>query len=491
MGQRTVSYYVELDYNFDGTFTDETDRTISFNVERSLSAVKNSFLASGGRIDRAVINLSNYDFRFSSKITTGALYSDIANGKLFHVPIRIGLNTGSSDYRIFTGICQIPNENNGNTQQPKIISITALSLEERYINTLVSSTITQIRNYIDSNPTESTVIQSLLDSLSITGYTIDNGIYNVVPYYKDRSIMQVLWDIAKSAGGFLFTNRLGNFVYRNSTYFVGNTSLGVFDRTMYSSLEMVYPDFNLAKKVNVSGESISIGASATLFAASSTYTIPPNETLVIEIDLDDPAYELLSIAYDAKSYSGIDISSDVSYSSVDYVENLVITFTSTNSGYCVISNLTVVGKPIIFTPFKITKTSGDSFWSTRSNSDLVTNIRGTFLNSEGIASAIAEMVLSAQQIPSATFKIRDIVYNGPIELLDIITIFDGRISTYNPDIIITKIEYGFSAESGVRVNLEGIDTTNLYPYLNSSPGYFILGTNKLGSTDALKARLFY
>lgn len=491
MPSRIISFYVELDYNFDGTFTDESDRVVSFNVERSLTSVANPFLASNGRVDRAVITLNNIDNRFSSKVTTGALYSFVANGKIFHVPIRIGINTGGSDYRIFTGVCQIPNEFNGTATQPNTISITAFSNEEKYLNTLVSLTVAKGKEWFDSNPTESTVIDYLLTQIGESGYTLDSGLYNIFPYYNQRSIMQVLWDVAKSAGGFLFTNRLGKFIYKNATSFVSATTLGVFDRTDFSLVEMIYPDFNLTKKVNVSGEIATISTSSNLFEASSTYTVPPNDSLVIEIELNDPAYEITSITYLAKTYSGTNISADITLSSVTNTETLTLTFTSVNAGYCVISELTVVGRGYTFEPFKVTKTSSESFWTDRSGSDLTTNIRGTYLNSEGTANAIAEMILKAQQLPSATLKVRDFIYTSPLELLDIVTIFDNRISTTSPKIIITKLEYGYSAESGARVNLEGIETANLYPYLDTSPGYFILGTNKLGSTDALKARLFY
>lgn len=491
MPSRIISFYVELDYNFDGTFTDESDKVISFNVERSLSGVSNPFLSSNGKVDRAVINLKNTDSRFSSKITTGALYSDIANGKIFHVPIRVGVNTGGSDYRIFTGICQIPNEVNGTPNQPRIISLTAFSNEEKHLNTLTSLSIAKGKEWFDSNPDESEVIEYLLDEIGETGYTLDSGVYNLLPFYNQRSIMQVLWDVAKSAGGFLFTNRLGKFIYKNSTSFVGQASLEIFDRENFSLVDMYYPDINIAKKVNVSGESVTVNSSTNLFVASGTYTIPPNENLEIEIELNDPAYELLSITYDAKTFSGIDISADISLTRLDTVETLFLNFLSTSDAYCIISNLTVVGKGYTFTPFKVTKTSTDSFWTDRSLSDLTTNIRGTFLNSEGTANAIAELVLNAQQLPTSVFKVRDLVYDSALELLDIITIFDNQISSSAVDIILTKLEYGYSAESGARVNVEGIETTNLYPYLDTSPGYFILGTNKLGSSDALKARLFY
>ena len=491
MASRIISFYIELDYNFDGTFTDETANVISFNVERSLSAILNPFIGASGRVDRAVVTLRNNNDRFSSKITTGALYSFVGNGKLFHVPIRVGINTGGSDYRIFTGVCQIPEETNGIPNQPKIISITAFSNEEKYLNTLTSLGVNQGYVWYNSNPTESTVIDYLLTQIGESGYTLDSGIYNLFPYYNQRSIMQVLWDVAKSAGGFLFTNRLGKFIYRNPQYFINNSSLDIFDRNSFSLVSMSYPDSNIAKRVTVSGDKVSINASGNLFVATTTYVVPPNELIEVEIELNDPAYQIQNITYDALSFSGVDISADITLTTLITTDNIILSFLSANAGYCVISNLTVVGKSYNFENFKVTKTSGDSFWTDRATSDLTTNIRGTYLNSEGIANSIADMVLNAQQLPSATFKVRDFVYDGALELLDIITIFDNRISTSAVDIIISKLEYGYSAESGARVNIEGIETTNLYPYLNTSPGYFILGTNKLGSTDALKARLFY
>lgn len=488
MPYRTVSFYVELDYNFDGTFTDETDRVISFNVERSISGIGNPFLGSSGRIDRAVVNLQNVDRRYSSKVTTGALYSLIANGKLFHVPIRIGINTGGSDYRIFTGICKLPVEPNGTSKVGKSIQITAYSNEEKYINSKISLTTTKLQEWFTSNPTEDTALDYVLTLIGESGYTLDPGLYNILPYYNDRSAMAVLWDIAKSAGGFLFTDRLGEFKYYNAAHFSGSTSLGIFDRDDFGLVNMSYPDINLAKKVTVVGNFYKLGTDGTLFEAENTYTILPNGNLDIEFDLADPAYSIGSITYDALSLSGTDISADISLSYDFTVEKAILSFVSTNAGYCIISNLTVTGVPLVTESFKVSKISSDSFWSDRVGSNLETSVNQTYIQSESIATTIAQLILNAQQLPNCALQIQDFIYASPLELLDVITIVDNNLITDATNIAITDLEYSFSS-SGARCNIKGIDLTNIYPYLTD--GYFILGTNKLGNTDPLKERLFY
>jgi hypothetical protein len=58
------------------------------------------------------------------------------------------------------------------------------------------------------------------------------------------------------------------------------------------------------------------------------------------------------------------------------------------------------------------------------------------------------------------------------------------------DALIIEIRWRLD-KTGFAQDLELIDAANLYPYQSTTPGYFVLGTNKLGTTDALKARLFF
>lgn len=492
MPSRTVSFYVELDYNFDGTFTDESDNVVSFNVERSISGIGNPFLASSGRIDRAVVTLSNIDRRFNSKVDTGALYSLIQDGQIFHVPIRVGINTGGSDYRIFTGICKIPVEPNANPKSGRNIQITAYSNEEKHINNRLSLSVDQAYAWYNDLPTESETINFILDTIGESGYTLESGIYPIFPYYFEKSAMQILWDVAKSGGGFLFTDRLGKFRFFNASHFAGVSSLETFSRDQFGQVTLSYPDINLAKTIKINGETVAVGASKEVFNAGSTYTIPPNDSLEIEIAFDDPSYNIINILYDALSLSGADISADISLAYSFTVESAILTFTSVNAGYCIITNLVINGVPFEFTSFKVTKISGETFWSDRVNSNLVTNVNGTYIQSEAVASSLGNLILGAQQYPNAMLQIQDLVYDSSLELLDVITIFDNTVSTEALDIVITDLDYSFAASSGARINVKGIDLSKLYPYLvDGVSEYFIIGTNELGSTATLKGRLFY
>lgn len=328
---RIIGFYVELDYDFDGTFTDETENVISFKTERSVSGVDNPFINSSGKVDKAVVTFRNNDSRFSSRVETGDLYSLIGNGKLFMVPIRIGVNMGDSDYRIFTGVCQIPNENPATSTKADQIDIAAYSNEIKYLNNRSNLNIDLAYVWINAFPTDSEAIDYFMVQLGESSYTIDPGIYTVFPYYYDKSIIQILWDIAKACGGFLFTNRLGRFRYYNANHFISTTPLEILDSNSYVNVAMRYNEYDISSGVVVIGQNVTKGRLTELFESTSTYIISPNGDLDIEVNFSS-AYNIASITYEAKSFTGVDVSSDITMTYVNSVESSKLSFSSSFAG---------------------------------------------------------------------------------------------------------------------------------------------------------------
>lgn len=489
MTSRNFSLTVTFDWDFDDTFTDESSRVISVNVERSLIGVGNPITGGSGRVQKATIVLNNYDNRYSSKITSGALYSDVANGGIYFVPVRINLNT-TNDYRIFTGKCTIPKEKGESFGSDKNITIIAFSNEEVLRNSFGHITTDQAYAWIDNLPTEDEVISYLLNTLSLSG-TLDPGLYPVFSYLSGGSILTEIWEIARASGGYFFCNRSGNFIYKNASSFFGSSSLTTLDRSEFGQIEMMYDERNISRSVEVKGSIPTKSVDSIVYTHGEAIIISPSEVVKLRLEYSNLIYNVAGITYNCTTYGGTDLSGSLTFSGTYYIDSAIVNFTNGASVDMVISNLSITGKEINSLPFEINKQSVDSFWTDRTETNVETKLRNNYIASYIAADSFASLILERQQNPLPTYIIQDIIYDGAIELLDKFTIDDDTINSSTFDIIVMGINYRVSKQSGARVSIVGVDNNSIYPYQSTSPSYFVLGTNKLGSTDALKARLFY
>lgn len=103
---------------------------------------------------------------------------------------------------------------------------------------------------------------------------------------------------------------------------------------------------------------------------------------------------------------------------------------------------------------------------------------------------IAEFLMRQAEHPRLSYKMTGCAGKPIRRLGDRVTINDTTIMSASRDALITEIRFRLD-KSGFSQDLELIDAANLYPYQSTTPSYFVLDTNKLGTTDALKARLFF
>jgi hypothetical protein len=93
-------------------------------------------------------------------------------------------------------------------------------------------------------------------------------------------------------------------------------------------------------------------------------------------------------------------------------------------------------------------------------------------------------------LPTMTIKLKGCAGDPYREIGDRITVSDSEISLSSTDFFVTGINWTYSSRGYIQ-EIEAVRCTDLYPHLGETPTYFIIGTNKLGSADALRGRCFF
>jgi hypothetical protein len=74
---------------------------------------------------------------------------------------------------------------------------------------------------------------------------------------------------------------------------------------------------------------------------------------------------------------------------------------------------------------------------------------------------------------------------------DRITIVDAEMDLASTPFYVTAISWSYSSRGGYTQDIDAVRTSDMAPHADTSPGYFIIGTNKLGSADSARGRVFF
>ena len=106
---RLIACRALFDWNFDGTFTDESTRLVRASGESRFAPPHEAVTAAQGMTDSCTLELWNEAGRYSPLNASGALYAWVQSGGAYHVPVRVEIAIdGSTYYRVFTGVTKIP-----------------------------------------------------------------------------------------------------------------------------------------------------------------------------------------------------------------------------------------------------------------------------------------------------------------------------------------------------------------------------------------------
>ena len=184
---REVFARLEVDWDFDGTYTDETPRIIAVRGTHKLVPPNKAVEASSGLVSTMTATLNNEDNRYSSAVTTGALYGDIQFGQAWHAPCRFSITTdaGGSWNQIFQGVIKIPVENTVRDGQIRSVTLDCRGNEEKILNHRISTPQTSYQSFIQSPLTEGQLINYVLNQAGVAAgeQVLDPGLFTV-PFFS-------------------------------------------------------------------------------------------------------------------------------------------------------------------------------------------------------------------------------------------------------------------------------------------------------------------
>lgn len=496
------------------TFIEESDRVISIDYDAKMAKPGANAVGGSGMISKIDVALANYDGRYSTNNPSGYVYLNSGSfGKYLNreVYLNVSIDGGSNYFRIFSGVIIDITESTPKPRQPSVATVTCHDYSALYINRRLSTTQEAFVALHTSTSTEAEIVAQFLSDAGLTSsnWSIDDGIF-VIPFawMDDESIIEEVWSIANACGGW-FYNDIWNtsqpyFVYKNAFHWNDesiSTSApnNVFNRASghFTDLDLSYNFEHLFKTVTVEWSGRKIDSVDTIWEPEERIVVPANSTKVITARFQYPVYEITSLDYGAATNGGIDITSAVSCSyGTKYAQTVEITFTNTHTTYAaVLKDVKMTGKAVVGGPDGETKTeSSHSYWSTHSekNKALRTNI---WVQTEVHSDTLSKMYANIHEAPAAYYSIKGIQGDPRRKLGQKIRIYDDTaFDTSNEVAYIVELSARIS-KSGFRQNIVAVDAEVLYDYIDSDPGYFVIGTNRISTNSSdsgtNRGRLFY
>ncbi len=500
---RNIAAKVEIDWDFDGTETDESDSIISARGQMAYAAPGESILGGGSIVSRASVELKNNEGRYSVMKSAGPLYADIAGGQMYKMPIIVwaSIDGGSNYFEIFTGVMKIPN--NG-TVSPKVIRKLPLDCrgnEERILNHRTSTPRTDFVAYHDDGMTEADLIYDVLVNqvgLNPSEVVIDDGL-TIIPWFwaEDASPIEVCWKLAQAAGGRFYCRHDGRFTYENATHWLLNSrstiSQQTYERADLADFSLYYSDTELASKVIANATLYELQPSEELWSAKEVITLAPGESTTIIATFSNPAYEIVSVTYSAVTPGGFDLSADLTIVQTHYAQSCEFELTNDNTTLQMnIENLIVTGRALSNgEDLKVEKESTATFWTqiNRSGASFVRTISNDLVQEREQAEMLRDFTLGRQEVPQLCYRFTT-PGNPERRLGDRITLYDSALMDAARDAFIISIDWSLTGLKYTQI-ITAVDVEGTYPYVDTSPGYFVIGASKLGAADPDRGRLFY
>lgn len=497
-----VGAVVSFDWDYNGTYTDETGYLVSAKGTQRVAPPSQSITASQGQVAQCTLILNNSTGRFSSLNSGGALYGYVGQGKAYQVPVIVQLSSvaagASPSYVVvFRGYARIPSEVTLNPDQAKTITFDCRGLEDILLNKKTRTSQADFRTYRDEGVTESQFLTALIEDNAPDLTALADGGLVTLPWawIDNESVLEALWALAAACGGRVYgvpAGGTGYVAYENAAHWLyapHDTSQMSYARaTGYKALELIWNDTEIAQEVAVSWTEREVGGDDTLYD-SDRIVSPAGETITVWANFDAPAYAITAITTTAGTNGGADLSGSVSITPTYYAQSTKLIIAN-SGGVQANVKVKITGKAAQDGASQtVSEESADSFWTNRVGR--TRKVSGNkWVQSAGHANFLLDFIQSRQYLPSLQAKLRGCPGIASRKIGDRITITDSELYLSATDFWVTAISWSYSSRGYVQ-ELEAYRCTDLFPYVGASPGYFIIGTNKLGAADALRGRVFF
>lgn len=502
MATRTVAWRLYVDWSFSGIFTAETTHLVRASGGMRLSNPEDSLSAGRGMVDACTITLRNPSGRFSSLLTSGALYSDLAGGGAYHAPMYLEVSIDGGAYsRIFTGVVKLPQEGTPTARAEATISLDCRSRDEAALNARLSTSRALFAQIYDEGWTEEQIIAQWLTAAGLTDgtdfvsqayaaahattATLDPGMW-VIPWawLDDESPIDDAWGLAAAVGGRLYVDPDGNYRYENAQHWLlspHNSSQETLDRGDFQNLAAAYNDRELYSGVTVEVSPREIVDSGVVWTADQIVTVPPGVTKTVLARLSQPCYTALTCDYTAITSGGTDITSDVTVTPTQSAQRVSLAIENTHAKHA--ANLVILkltGQAVEGGPSgEATADSADAFWDDRLGRRR--SIRDNpYIQSDALAAMLAEFLRDRQELPRLVFVASGVPGDPTRRLGDRITLDDSKTMSSSRDGFLTGVQWRLDKD-GFWQDLTLLDATTLYPHAGD---YFVIGTSTLESSNS-------
>lgn len=495
---RVVKAKLEIDWDGDGDYTDETENLISARGEMRLTAPGSALMAPKGIVSRMAATLLNRKDavtgrRYSPLNTASPLAGALAAGGAYHRPMRFSVSTdnGGNFSRVFTGVIKIPQEGVPTPKNEATVEIECRSVDEALLQLKISTTQAAFAANAAAMHDEATLIRQALEhpdvGLSSAEFALDVGLLPVQWFWlDDESVLDELWQLAAAAGGRLYADPDGLIVYENMQHWLFHDQAGeTLDRSMYERLTLKYDDRDVYSDVTVEASARRLEADGGLWEPDEAIQVPAGGERTVTAKLRQPVYALDAIEYRALTSGGLDLTAQVTLAATAYAQRVEMTFTNANTQYAAtLTGLTITGTPVGGGPDLEEKASSTAaFWDSRARRHR--SLRGNvYVQSRAQAQALAEFLRDTQEIPRLSFTVQGLLGEPGRRLGDRIAIDDGEVMSAPREAYVTGIGWSFDSK-GYRQTIDAIDADGVFKY--SLAEYFIVGIDELGSGK----RVFY
>lgn len=495
-----ISARLMIDWDRNGVFTDESAYLVSANGRMRIASPEDSITSPRGIISQMTMELENGSHRFSTINTTGALYSAIGNGGYYHAPmyLEVSLDSATNYDRLFTGVIKGPTQDAVGYNNPAIARFDCRGREDLILQKRISTTQEVFASIHDVGKTESEIIAQWLTDAGLTSgdYTLDPGLF-IVPWawLDDESPIEDVWALASSCGGYFYCNPDGEFLYENMQHWLKaphTTSQETLSTGDFGSISIRYDDTELYQIIVLETSPRDVLGESVVWESQEVIEVPPNTTVNVVAHTQQPVYRYGSINYTPVTAAGNDMAADVSIATTEYAQRILLAVSNTNVLHrAYIQNLQVLGQPVHGGPtVEIGRVSTDGFWTGRQGR--TRSIRNNaYIQTTAQGGALASFLKDRHQKPRLAYNIAGTSGNPERRLGDRITVDDQEtLSDSNHEMIIIGLTWRYGS-GGFLQDLETIDAVELYTYIDTIPGYFVLGSSTLGAASGSPGRVFY
>jgi hypothetical protein len=513
--KRVVAGKIEVDWDGDGVFSDESANLISVKGSSSLMAPQQALSSGKGVVDRCTVQLHNRAFRYSTLNEGSPLAAWIGEGEMQTAPVRISVVIDGVTHRLFTGVIRSMQEEAPTPSSGGMVTLDCRSRDDVLLQQKLSSSLADWLTASSIGRTEDWHLIELLEMAGLvdgtdfvspayaashapTRPTIDGGVFPLrYVWLDDASPLETVWQVAAACCGWFYADADGKMHYHNlaglldemlAQQYGSQTEIDITDENS-ARMGLSWKDNDLFSEVTVVVKPLTPAVSGEVWATEAPLVLEPGQSKTLYAKLSQPQVAALTLTWSARSANGDDITAAASVTRTDYAQRVKLVWSNSGSRTAYVT-AALTGQILTGdAEIEVAETvdGADAFWTSRApRTRRIAN--NAWVQSDVQAATVARYVLDRSKRPQLVASITN---------LDRADVRVGRrCDVRYPGVMGEATEFAglvmsssWSLQtSGFRQSVEVFDVTRLFA---ADRPFFVLGTNRLGASGTGTANLFY